>query len=240
MNLPAPLLIELRGCAFGYGGRAVVEGVNLAVRPGDFAAVLGPNGGGKTTLLRGLLGVLKPLRGEVRRARADGGPLTFGCVPQREGLDPVWPVSAMEMTLMGAYRRARWRMGLPLPRAERERALSCLARVGADALQHTLFSEMSGGQKQRVLVARALMTQPDVLVLDEPASGFDVAAQQDLLELLRDMHQKEGLTVLMVSHHFHGLQSLVTTVAWVHDGHVESGPADAMLAPAKIQEVFFP
>jgi ABC-type Mn2+/Zn2+ transport system ATPase subunit len=229
-------LIELRDCAFGYGGPAVVEDVNFALRRGDFIAVLGPNGGGKTTLLRGLLGVLKPARGQVRRADS----LTFGYVPQREGLDPVWPVSAMEMTLMGAYRRARWRMGLPLPRAERERAVSCLARVGADALQHKLFSEMSGGQKQRVLVARALMTQPDVLVLDEPASGFDLAAQQDLLELLRDMHQGEGLTVLMVSHHFHGLQGLVNTVTWVHDGHVESGPAEAMLAPAKVQEVFFP
>ncbi|MBI5395877.1 MAG: ATP-binding cassette domain-containing protein [Verrucomicrobia bacterium] len=240
MNQKTQPLIEMHGCAFGYGGRAIVEDVNLAVGQGDFAAVLGPNGGGKTTLLRGLLGVLKPLRGEMRRANADGRPLAFGYVPQREGLDPVWPVSAMEMTLMGAYRRARWRMGLPLPRAEHERAVSCLARVGAEALQHKLFSEMSGGQKQRVLVARALMTQPDVLVLDEPASGFDVAAQQDLLELLRDMHQKENLTVLMVSHHFHGLQSLVNTVTWVHDGHVESGPAETMLAPAKVQEVFFP
>jgi ABC-type Mn2+/Zn2+ transport system ATPase subunit len=238
MNQKRQPLIELHNCAFGYGGRAIVEDVNLAVGHGDFAAILGPNGGGKTTLLRGLLGVLKPLRGAIRCAI--GRSLTFGYVPQREGLDPVWPVSAIEMTLMGAYRRARWRMGLPLPRAERERAVSCLARVGADALQHKLFSEMSGGQKQRVLVARALMTQPDVLVLDEPASGFDVAAQQDLLELLRDMHQKEGLTVLMVSHHFHGLQSLVNTVTWVNDGHVESGPAEAMLAPAKVQEVFFP
>jgi ABC-type Mn2+/Zn2+ transport system ATPase subunit len=238
MNQKPPALIELRDCAFGYDGHAVVEDVNLAVRHGDFAAVLGPNGGGKTTLLRGLLGVLKPLRGEIWRAGDRS--LAFGYVPQREGLDPVWPVSAMEMTLMGAYRRARWRMGLPLPRAERERAVSCLARVGADALQHKLFSEMSGGQKQRVMVARALMTQPDVLVLDEPASGFDLAAQQDLLELLRDMHQEEGLTVLMVSHHFHGLQGLVNTVTWVHDGHVESGPAEAMLAPAKVQEVFFP
>ncbi|MCX7825474.1 MAG: metal ABC transporter ATP-binding protein [Verrucomicrobiae bacterium] len=236
MNSERQLLIELRDCAFGYGGSAVVEGVHFGLRRGDFIAVLGPNGGGKTTLLRGLLGVLKPVRGQVRRA--DG--LSFGYVPQREGLDPVWPVSAMEVTLMGAYRRARWRMGLPLPRAERERAVACLARVGADGLRRRLFAELSGGQKQRVLMARALMTQPDVLVLDEPASGFDLPAQQELLELLHQMNKADGLTIVMVSHHFAGLQPLVSAVSWVHKRRVESGSPDRMLTPSKIQEVFSP
>ncbi|MFZ2641910.1 MAG: metal ABC transporter ATP-binding protein [Verrucomicrobiia bacterium] len=227
-------LIELRDCAFGYGGTTVVECPDFTLRRGDFMAVLGPNGGGKTTLLRGLLGVLKPMRGQVQCADA----LTFGYVPQREDIDPVWPVSAMEVTLMGAYRRARWRMGLPLPPIEHERASACLTRVGADAFRRKLFAELSGGQKQRVLMARALMTQPDVLVLDEPASGFDLAAQRDLLELLCRMHDAEGLTILVVSHHFAGLQPLVNRVSWVHSGRVETGLPDAMLSPAKIQEVF--
>lgn len=239
MNSEHQPIIELRDCAFGYGGHAVVEAVNFALHRGDFIAVLGPNGGGKTTLLRGLLGVLRPLRGDIRRCDGNGRTLTFGYVPQREGLDPVWPVSAMEVTLMGAYRRARWRMGLPLPRAERERAVACLARVGADELRRKLFTELSGGQKQRVLMARALMTQPDVLVLDEPASGFDLAAQRELLQLLCQMQKADGLTILMVSHHFAGLQPLVNRVSWVHSGRVESGLPDAMLSPAKIQEVFW-
>ncbi len=227
-------LIELRDCAFGYGGATVVECGHFTLRRGDFMAVIGPNGGGKTTLLRGLLGVLKSTRGQMRRAEA----LTFGYVPQREEIDPIWPVSAMEVTLMGAYRRARWRMGLPLPHGERERAVACLARVGADAFRRKLFAELSGGQKQRVLMARALMTQPDVLVLDEPASGFDLVAQRDLLELLCRMHDTDGLTILMVSHQFAGLQPLVNSVSWVHNGRVQTGEPGEMLSSVKIQEVF--
>ncbi|MCX6908113.1 MAG: ATP-binding cassette domain-containing protein, partial [Verrucomicrobia bacterium] len=116
MTAAQPTLIEVRDAAFGYRGRVVLDGVNLTVARGDFLAVLGPNGGGKTTLLRGLLGTLQPVRGEVRLA--DGGRLHFGYVPQRESLDPIWPVTALEVTLMGAYGRAAGRLGLPLGRSE--------------------------------------------------------------------------------------------------------------------------
>jgi len=230
-------LIELRDCALGYGAAAVVEHVNLTVKRGGFLVVLGPNGGGKTTLLRGLLGTLKPMRGEAWRVNGDR--LRFGYVPQREHLDPVWPVTAMEVTLMGAYGRALGRMGLPLGRAERELAVECLDRVGGAGFRRMLYSKLSGGQKQCVLIARALMTRPDLLLLDEPASGLDVSAQHELIELLRRIRGGGDLTIVMISHHLARLETLADEVAWVHSGRVEVGPARTMLSAEKIHEVFF-
>ena len=237
MSATDSTLIEVRDAAFGHDGNAVVEDVNLTVKRGGFLAVLGPNGGGKTTLLRGLLGTLKPMRGEVRQA--NGGRLRFGYVPQRESLDPIWPVTAMEVTLMGAYGRALRRMGLPLGRAERELAAECLDRVGGTDFQRRLYSELSGGQKQRVLIARGLMMKPDMLLLDEPASGLDVSAQHELIELLGRIRSGGDLTIVMISHHLARLETLADNVAWVHSGRVEVGPAETMLSAEKIHEVFF-
>ena len=185
--------IELRGAAFGYGGAAVISGVDLTVTEGDFIGVLGRNGSGKTTLLRGLLGLLEPMAGRARHAGA-----RMGYVPQRETLDVVFPVSVEEVVQMGALGRLdRLRR---LGGDERHVIEGALERVGLLHRRGELFSSLSGGQRQRALIARALVVRPDVLVLDEPTSGVDTPTAERILELLTGLNQEDGLAIVIVSH----------------------------------------
>lgn len=205
-------LIEARGAAFGYGRRTVLHDVNLAVEPGSFLAILGPNGGGKTTLFRGLLGLVAPLAGRVVcRARA------VGYVPQREVLDTVFPLTVEEVVHMGAYGRLR---GLrKLASADRTLALECLGRVGLAGRRHDLFASLSGGQRQRVLIARALMVRPQIMLLDEPTSGVDAGALRAILELLDELRRAQT-AILLVSHQIEPLRHSVDGALWVSEGRV--------------------
>ncbi len=217
----APLLV-LRNASFGYSNRATIAGVDLTVDAGAFLGIVGENGSGKTTLLRGILGLLAPLAGTVER-----GTHAIGYVPQRESLDPLYPLRADEVVHMGAYGRLRgWR---GLSRADRELARSCLARVGLAERATATFSSLSGGQRQRVLIARALMVNPELLVLDEPTSGVDRAAEVHILELLRALSREEKRAVLLVSHHLRLVRETVDEVLLVADGRVERGSASSML-----------
>lgn len=227
----ARVLLEVRGASFGYRGRPVVSGVDLVVEAGAFLAILGPNGSGKSTLLGGLLGLVPPLAGTVvRSARA------VGYVPQRETLDAAYPVTVEEVVHMGAYGRLA---GLRfLPRAERELALDMLASVQLSDRKRAQFSELSGGQRQRALIARALMAQPDLLVLDEPTTGVDQPSQELILELLARKNRDEGLAVLLVSHEFGLTRRAVTRALWIDGGRVLHGDAQDILSPARIEKLF--
>ncbi|MCK6448790.1 MAG: metal ABC transporter ATP-binding protein [Planctomycetes bacterium] len=223
-------LIRIRGASFGYSRRAVVAGVDLEIRAGRFFGIVGPNGAGKTTLFRGILGLLKPLGGTVERSGA-----TIGYVPQRESLDPLYPLTVQEVVEMGAYRRlSGWRS---LTHADREAARTVLARVGLAEKESARFSSLSGGQRQRALIARALLTKPNVLLLDEPTSGVDRAAQARILELLRGLH-REGLAILLVSHHLALVRQAVDEVLWVSGGAVRHGDPRELLRPDQLDELF--
>lgn len=223
-------LVELRGAAFGYDGTPVVADVDVVFERGDLVGILGPNGAGKTTLFRGVLGLLEPLRGVVvRHARR------VGYVPQRETLDRVYPVTAEEVVQMGAYGRLTgWRR---LSRADREQALEKLERVGLAEQRRKLFSELSGGQRQRVLLARALMVEPELLLLDEPTSGVDRAATEQILGLLEELHA-EGLTVLLVSHELTLVRRCVRRVLWVANGRVQPVEAEALAEDDRLGRLF--
>jgi ABC-type Mn2+/Zn2+ transport system ATPase subunit len=184
-------LLRVDGLAAGYGGRAVVEGVSFELRAGERVGVLGPNGGGKSTLFRVLLGELEPLAGVI------DGPPGFGFVPQTERSRLDYPVSALDVALMGTLSRLPWwrRPG----RADRRLAHDALGRVGLAELAGARFGELSGGQRQRVFVARALVQAAPVLLLDEPFTGVD-RPSAELLEFLLAELAHEGRAIMIATH----------------------------------------
>jgi len=187
----AQSLIETSGLAVGYGGPPVVTDVSFALRAGERLALLGPNGGGKTTILRALLGELRPLAGDLRVLAS------CGSVPQTERSRLDYPVSALDVASMGALSRLPW-WRRP-SRRDRETARGALARVGLEELAEETFGELSGGQRQRVLIARALVQDARVLLMDEPFTGLDRPASQRLEALIEDL-AGEGHAVVMATH----------------------------------------
>ena len=181
-------LLTVTGVSAGYGGPPVIRDVTFTLEPGERVAVLGPNGGGKSTLFRVLLGELAPSAGTI------AGPRRFAYVPQTERSRLDYPVTALDVALMGTLASHRW--WLPAGRGERNRALAALERVGLDEQAGTLFGELSGGQRQRVLAARALVQDAPVFLLDEPFSGVDVTSAELLSSLLDDLAREErGLLI---------------------------------------------
>jgi ABC-type Mn2+/Zn2+ transport system ATPase subunit len=184
-------LVAAHELAVGYGGRPVLEGLTFTLEPGQRLAVLGPNGGGKSTLVRALLGELTPLAGRLE--------LSARCsvVPQTERSRLDYPVTALDVALMGSVSRLPWwrRPG----RGERARALAALAEVNLEDLAGRAFGELSGGQRQRVLVARALVQDAGLVLLDEPFTGVDAASADVLAELI-DRLAADGRGVLVATH----------------------------------------
>ena len=233
-SAPAPAIVSVEDAGIGYGGEPILRGVSLVVPPGDFLAVVGPNGGGKTTLLRTLLGVL-PLAGG---RRTQPGPLRIGYVPQRDHVDAYWPLTVAEVAIMGRYRLIApgRRPGNP----DREAVAAALARVGISDLAERAFRTLSGGQRQRTLVARALAADPELLALDEPTSGMDPAAELDTLDVVRALHRGGRLAVVMVSHRLEAVANYASRLAFVDKEKrlFRVGPLDAMLSPAALGELY--
>ena len=181
---------------FGYGSEPVIENAHFHIEEGSFVSFIGPNGGGKSTLLKLMLGLLEPDRGFIsifgqtpREQRA-----SLGYVPQYSHFDPDFPINVLDVVLMG-----RLRKGLRfLKRQDRDAAFRALAQVGLEDLAGRGFTELSGGQRQRVLIARALATQPRVLMLDEPTSSIDIQSETRLYQLLMELNKE--ITVILVSH----------------------------------------
>ena len=229
----ADALISFQDVALGYDGVPVLEGLVLDVHRGDFLALVGPNGCGKSTILKGMAGILEPLRGRISR-EIDGRPVRFGYVPQRETIEMVFPLTVFQVALMGTYGRVG--PGRPVTHAERELVRGCLDDLGLGDLQRKPFPALSGGQRQRVLIARALAAEPDLLLLDEPLSGIDLRAAQVIMDLIERLHRERRLTIVMVSHHLKVLREheMVREVVWVHEGKLLRGAAAVMLAPEMI------
>jgi ABC-type Mn2+/Zn2+ transport system ATPase subunit len=184
-------LLRIDGLSAGYGGAPVIRDVTFEIEAGERVGVLGPNGGGKSTLFRVLLGELTPSAGAISGTRR------FGYLPQTERSRLDYPVTALDVALMGALSSSRW--WLPVGRRERERGLAALERVGLGEQAATMFGELSGGQRQRVFAARALVQDAEVLLLDEPFSGVDVTSAE-LLTTLLDELAAEGRGLLIATH----------------------------------------
>ena len=228
-------LVQLHDVSLGYETRAVLQHLSFTVEEGEFLALLGPNGAGKTTLLRGLLGLLPVLGGRIEY-HFDRAATPPGYVPQRETLDPIFPLTALEVVLMGTYAR------LPplrhVGRRERAHAAECLAQVGLDTVATQPFWSLSGGQKQRVLIARALASEPRLLLLDEPTAGVDPGAAAVIMDVLSRLNREQALTAVLVTHQIRLVRPLAHAVIWVDGGTALKGPTAAMLAPERILDVF--
>jgi ABC-type Mn2+/Zn2+ transport system ATPase subunit len=227
--------VTLANVSVGYGRHVVLSGLDLTLARGSYTALLGANGSGKSTLLKTLLGLLPPLLGRVEFTSIDGRAPVLGYVPQRETLDENYPFSGFEVALMGALGRVgpgRW-----VPRGERDWTRECLRATGADAFAAQSFAQLSGGQKQRVLIARALATRPDMLVLDEPTAGIDAASGRVVIELLARLHREQRMTILMVNHDLHTVRQHAPDVIWLRQGRVAQGSAAALLTREKIGEM---
>lgn len=232
---PAPRsLVALEGATVGYGRSALLEGISLSVAPGDYVALVGPNGGGKTTVLRTLLGTLRPLAGR----RLAPAPVRVGYVPQRDLLDAIWPLSAYDVALMGrsALLPPGRRPGAP----DREAVLGALARVGMEGAERRRYGDLSGGQRQRVLIARALAGAPELLALDEPTNGMDPAAELSTMEVIDALHAAGGLAVVLVSHRLESVAAHARSLAFVDKdrGLFRVGPVERMLQPTELLALY--
>ncbi len=195
-------LLQLSGVTFGYPGVVALTEISFRINSGEFLGIIGPNGSGKSTLLKGILGLLPPLRGDIflfgtshqnREIRK-----RIGYVPQKNRSEANFPASVQEVVMMGLYSQIGW---LRRPRAIHQQLVEqSLARVGMIELRDRPINGLSGGQYQKVMIARALVNEPELLVLDEPTAAVDIAAQRGILELLEQLNREQGMTILMVTH----------------------------------------
>jgi manganese/iron transport system ATP-binding protein len=191
--------IEVSDIWAGYNGQAALEGVTLAIEEGCLAGLVGPNGSGKSTLLRVILGLHRPWRGKVRLfgQKVDGARRLLGYMPQAELVDWDFPVTVFDVVMMGRYGR----LGLVRRPSRRDQEIvwHCLEQVGMADLAQRQIGELSGGQQRRALIARTLAQEPRILLLDEPFTGLDAAAQHDLLDLFNEV-RAAGKTLLVATH----------------------------------------
>jgi zinc transport system ATP-binding protein len=204
----------MENVSFAYNGQTVLQEVNLAIPQEDFVAVIGPNGGGKTTLLRLMLGLLKPDTGQIHLLGRPAGRAArhIGYVRQDVHINQSFPITALEVVLMGMRDpRRRWRHH---GAEDRREALQALERMEMASLAKRRIGELSGGQRQRVFIARALVTRPRLLLLDEPTASIDTKGQADFYRMLKDLNR--DVTILVVSHDLLVISTYVKSVACVN------------------------
>jgi manganese/zinc/iron transport system ATP- binding protein len=203
-------VIQCRGVTVAYGRDIVLDRIDLTVPRGTLLPFIGPNGAGKTTLLKACLGLIPHQAGEIL---CDFGGRPPAYVPQQKQLDPIYPVSVRDLVRMGLYPELGcWGR---LDSGQHARVETVIARFGLKPHLHKHFGELSGGLRQKTLLARAVVTQAEVLVLDEPTAGLDAAAEADMLALIRTLHEDEGRTVLWVHHRMDQCAALARQVCHV-------------------------
>ena len=228
-------LITLDKLSIGYHDQPVLSDISVSIARASFTALLGANGSGKSTLLKTLLGLIPPLAGRINFATLDGAPPRFGYVPQSVQFDPIYLLTGFDVALMGTYGRVS--PGRFIPRSERAFTRECLRVLGAEEFAHQRFAKLSGGQKQRVLIARALATRPEVLMLDEPTAGVDPEATHAVLDFISQIIQERKITVLIVTHDYALMRHHAEQVIWLHRDMVLCGSASELLSPQRLAGV---
>jgi manganese/iron transport system ATP-binding protein len=234
-GMTAPVL-ELRDAAFTHPGGSGVRGLDFSIEPGEAVALIGPNGAGKSTLLKGLLGLVPRTAGTVLLDGADHAANgMIGFLPQSAELDPDFPITLEQVVMQGRYRRLGL-LGWP-GRADRAAVGSALDAVGLSPLARRRFGELSGGQRQRGLLARALASEPALLLLDEPFNGLDQQNRDALIDTLRSLKARR-VAVLVSTHDLELARQVCDAVLFVNGEQLAFGPVDEVLTLGNVQECF--
>lgn len=225
--MAAPIL-TFRDATVGYRGHPVLRGVTLDVFPGQSVAVVGPNGSGKTAFLKTVAGILQPLSGELRlQPPAGGQAVRVGYVPQRATVSSLLPLTVYEVVEMGTYESVKpWQR---LGARARQRIAWALQQVDVTGLAGKAYADLSGGQQQRVLIARALATNPAILVMDEPLASLDRDSVRAMVVLLAKLRSEDGLTILWADHFVPALHEVVREVMVIEDARLIWSRIDALL-----------
>lgn len=223
--------VEIKNLSVSINSREILRDINLELEEGKFLGIVGPNGSGKTTLLRTIIGIIKPTSGAVRifgsipfDAIRNG---MFGYLPQSQKIEMNFPARAIDVVLMGIYSRLgifKWPS-----KKDTDRAKEMLSIMDMSGLENEPFGDLSGGQQQRVSIARALINNPKILILDEPSTGIDVVGQEDFYHLLKGFQKKLNLTIIMISHDIGTVTSYVDEIACLNKTlHYHGSPLGAL------------
>lgn len=218
-------VLEVEELSVAFDKTPALWNINLSIPQGKLVGVVGPNGAGKSTFLKALLGLVKPLSGEIRffGKRLKDVRAQIAYVPQRQSVDWNFPISVLDLVLMGRYKKMgffKWPSA-----ADREAALEMLDRVGMASFAKRQIDELSGGQQQRLFIARALLQEADLYLMDEPFAGVDMGSEQEILSILKEL-QKEGKTVLIVHHDLSTVEHYLDWAVMLNTSLVACGPID--------------
>lgn len=233
-----PPAVRLRDARLAYGTRTLWDGLDLDVSPGEFLAVLGPNGSGKTSLLQVLLGLTPLSSGDVELSGRPvrRGNRTVGYIPQQRALDPALTLRGRDLVALGLDGH-RWGFGLPSAQ-RRRRVLEALDAVGARDYAGAPVGRLSGGEQQRLRVAQALVGDPDVLLCDEPLLSLDLAHQRVVSELIDSRRRAAGTAVMFVTHEINPVLPMVDRVLYLVDGRFRIGPPEEVMTSAVLSELY--
>jgi len=219
--------IEIFDLYVYLGGRYVLEDINIQIEEGEIVAIVGPNGGGKTTLIRTILGLIKPEKGiikifgkNIKEAIKEG---IIGYLPQRADYEIDFPFSALDVVMLGLINKKM------SEKEKRKEALKYIEYVGMSGFEDKPFSKLSGGQKQRISIARVLASEPKIMFLDEPSTGIDVVAQEGFYDFLKRLRDEKGITIVMVSHDIGVVGNFVDKVAGLNKKLHYFGPPKQFL-----------
>ena len=205
--MPQPI-IEVRNLSAGYDGRKILRDINLTIYERDFLGIIGPNGGGKTTLIKCILGLLKPISGEIKYSIS-----TMGYLPQYNSIDRKFPISVEEVILSGLSSKKS--LTSRFTTAHHEKVQAVIARMGLEGLAHRAIGQLSGGQLQRALLGRAIVSDPSIVILDEPSTYIDKRFEARLYELLAEINK--DCAIILVSHDIGTVLQQVKSIACVNE-----------------------